>query len=528
MAPYFLRNLIPKKEADQSSRSLLTILGSLTKLQWAMFISGWLAWTCDGIDFFSVSLSIHNLAEDFNRSTHTITTSITLTLLFRSIGAIIFGVISDRYGRKWPLVFNLLLIAVLELGAGFVTTYQQFLALRSIFGIGMGGIWGMSAATALEDLPTDARGIASGVLQQGYAVGYLIAAIINLYLVPATPHGWRALFWMASGLSFGAAAIRACLPETAYFQAANAEAKREEEKKRERGEEVMGTRGKTRTFLRETGRMLRIHWARCIYGVLLMSGFNFLSHGSQDLYPTYLQDTKGFSPHNATVATIISNVGAICGGCIAGWASQHLGRRLTIIICVLFLGAFIPLWILPDTFSPLSAGAFFVQVGVQGAWGVVPIFLSEISPPAFRVTFPGVAYQLGNMVSSASAQIEATAGESLRTELVVNGEVREVPDYAKVQGIFIGCVAAYLIVVTIFGPENHGSHFEQHKAAFSEGAAREDGHFQGEPSTSRPKDDPESSPQLGDGSHSREKASSPESSSVGDDEKGRVSMNERV
>jgi SHS family lactate transporter-like MFS transporter len=469
MAPYFLRNLIPKREKKEhdDSRPLLEVLKSLTWLQWAMFASGWLAWTCDGIDFFSVSLSVKNLTRQFDRDTHTITTSITLTLLFRSIGAVIFGIISDRYGRKWPLVFNLLLIGVLELGAGFVNNFRQFLALRSLFGIGMGGIWGMAAATALEDLPVEVRGLASGVLQQGYAVGYLLAAVINLYLVPSVSQGWRALFWTASGISFFAAGVRACVPETTYFKLVKQQAKLE-------GKGLESAGSKTRTFLKETGRMLKVHWARCIYGVLLMTGFNFFSHGSQDLYPTYLIDSKGFSAHNSTVATIIGNCGAIAGGTIAGLASQYLGRRFTIILAVLFTAAFIPLWIIPSTFGPLSAGAFFVQMGVQGAWGVVPIFLSEISPPAFRATFPGVAYQLGNMVSSASAQIEATAGDDLRTTLFRDGKYEDVPDYAKVQGIFIGCVAAYLIIVTVFGPENHGSHFEKHKAAFEEGGGRDD------------------------------------------------------
>ncbi|EDR01408.1 uncharacterized protein LACBIDRAFT_333263 [Laccaria bicolor S238N-H82] len=156
----------------------------MTWLQWAQFFCGWLAWTCDAIDFFSVSLSVTHLQNQFNKSTHDITTAITLTLLFRPLGAVLFGIVSDRYGRKWPLVCNLVLVAVLELGAGFVQNFKQFLALRSLFGIGMGGIWGLAASTALENLPVELRSVGSGFLQEGYAVGYLIAAVINLYLVP--------------------------------------------------------------------------------------------------------------------------------------------------------------------------------------------------------------------------------------------------------------------------------------------------------------------------------------------------------
>ncbi|KDQ51274.1 hypothetical protein JAAARDRAFT_536713 [Jaapia argillacea MUCL 33604] len=466
MAPYFLRNLIPQKEKRRGGRPLLEVLASLTWIQWAMFFSGWLAWTCDAIDFFSVSLSVTRLQEQFGKSTHAITTSITLTLLFRSLGAVIFGIISDRFGRKWPLVINLLIVSVLELGSGFVNTFNEFLAVRSLFGIGMGGIWGLAASTALENLPVEARGLASGVLQQGYAVGYLLAAVIYLYLVPETPQTWRSLFWCASGISAFAACIRACLPESAVFL-------RAKEIERAKGINRSAKR-KTQIFFHETKEMLKTHWLLCIYAVLLMTGFNFLSHGSQDLYPTYLQTSKGFSSHNATVATIIGNCGAIAGGALAGFLSQYLGRRLTIIIFVVLIGAFIPLWIIPSSFGGLSAGAFWIQFGVQGAWGVIPIQLAEMSPPAFRATFPGVAYQVGNMVSSASAQIEATGGENMKTTLVQNGKTTIVPDYAKVQGIFIGVVAAFVIFITLIGPENHSSHFEKHKTAFEEGAGRDE------------------------------------------------------
>lgn len=464
MAPYFLRNLVPRREERQHSRPLLTVIASVTWLQWAQFLCGWLAWTCDAIDFFSVSLSVTHLQDQFNKSTHDITTAITLTLLFRPLGAVLFGIVSDRYGRKWPLVCNLVLVAVLELGAGFVQNFKQFLALRSLFGIGMGGIWGLAASTALENLPVELRGVGSGFLQEGYAVGYLIAAVINLYLVPEVKPGWRALFWTASGISLFTAFLRTLLPESEYFL-------RAKETDRANG---TNTSKKTKIFLHEVKEMLKRHWLLCIYAVLLMTGFNFLSHGSQDLYPTYLQQSKGFSAHNATVATIIGNLGAIAGGIVAGFISQYIGRRLTMIIMVLLVGAFIPLWILPSSFSGLSAGAFCIQFGVQGAWGVIPIQLAEMSPPAFRATFPGVAYQLGNMVSSASAQIETVGGQNLKTTIMKGGKLTVVPDYAKVQGIFIGVVAAFVVLITIVGPEKHGSHFEQHKAAFEEGAAEDD------------------------------------------------------
>ncbi|KAK0202271.1 major facilitator superfamily domain-containing protein [Desarmillaria ectypa] len=465
MAPYFLLNLIPQRQkTDEEARPLLTVLAGLSWIQWAHFFSGWLAWTCDAIDFFSVSLTVPRLAAQFGKQTSDITTAITLTLLLRVVGAIIFGTLSDRYGRKWPLVFNLVLIGVLELGVGFVNTYSEFLALRSLFGIGMGGIWGMAASTALENLPVEARGLGSGIMQQGYAGGYLLAACVDLKLVPAVSVGWRALFWTASGISMSAAVLRAVLPESEFFLNQKA-----------REDSQMSSMEKTKTFVREIGRMMKTHWLLCIYALLFMTGFNFLSHGSQDLYPTYLRDSKGISDHNATVATIIGNCGAITGGALAGFVSQYIGRRLTIVLFVLLVGCFIPLWIIPTSFGALAAGAFCVQFGVQGAWGVVPIQLSEMSPPAFRATFPGVAYQLGNMVSAASAQIEATGAAHQRTTIThPDGTIQNVPDYAKVQGILIGCVAVFLIVVTILGPENHGSHFENHKTAFEEGGGEDD------------------------------------------------------
>ncbi|KAJ7257251.1 MFS general substrate transporter [Mycena haematopus] len=460
MTIFFAPLRLPPPPAERPA-PLLTQLLTVTPLQWAFFWVGWLAWTCDAIDFFSVSLSVTSLATQFGKGTTDITKAITLTLLFRSVGAVLFGVFSDRFGRKWPLVFNLVLVSILELGAGFVQTYAQFLALRSLFGIGMGGIWGLAASNALENLPVGLRGLASGVLQQGYAVGYLLAAVVSLELVPTVPVGWRALFWTASGISLFGACARALLPESTNFLAARRAAE---------AHGIVSEAQKTRVFLHETWNMLKKHWALCVYAVLLMTGFNFLSHGSQDLYPTYMEKTKGFSPHSATIATIIGNCGAVAGGGFAGWISQFLGRRITIIAFTLLTAVFIPLWIIPSSFSGLAAGAFCIQFGVQGAWGVIPIHLAEMAPPAFRATFPGVAYQLGNMVSSASAQIESTGGDHLKT--TVKGVV--VPDYAKVQGILIGVVAAFVLFITIIGPENHGSHFEKHRAAFDEGGGDDD------------------------------------------------------
>jgi len=227
-----------------------------------------------------VSVSVDNLQDEFHKPAHDITTAITLTLLFRIVGAIIFGTISDRYGRKWPLVCNLLLMSAFQLGAGFAQTFGQFLVLRSFSGIFIGGIWGVTTSNVLENVPLEARGFISGVLQQGYAAGYIIAAAVNLSIVPQAKGGWRALFWIACGLSFATASFRALLPESEHFLQA------------EKDDRTRRTT-KTERFSKEIKGTLKRDWLLCIYAVLLMGGLTFLSHASQDLYPTFFTDDEG-------------------------------------------------------------------------------------------------------------------------------------------------------------------------------------------------------------------------------------------
>ncbi|GMG06407.1 unnamed protein product [Aspergillus oryzae var. brunneus] len=331
--------------------------------------------------------------------------------MLRSVGAITFGIASDRWGRKWPFVINNVLFIVLELGTGFCQTYKQFLACRALFGIAMGGLYGNAAATALEDCPLEARGIVSGLLQQGYAFGYLLATAFARGLVDTTPHGWRPLYWFGACPPVLIILFRLCLPETNTFLQRQATR-----------EEVRGG-----------------------------------SHGSQDLYPTLLKSEFSFSANAVTVTQVVANLGALTGGTLCGWASQIFGRRFSIIVISIVGGALL----YPYTFvtsTNVMAAAFFEQFCVQGAWGVIPIHLMELSPGSIRTFTVGTAYQLGNLVSSASSTIESTIGE--RFPLPPTETEKHRYQYGKVICIFMGCVFAYTIIVTFLGPERLGRQFD--------------------------------------------------------------------
>lgn len=349
-----------------------------------------------GLSFFTVSLTVADLSKAFDKTTAEITWGITLVLMFRSVGAITFGIAADRYGRKWPFVVNNILFIVLELGTGFCQTYQQFLAVRALFGIAMGGLYGNAAATALEDCPERARGLISGMLQQGYAFGYLLATVFFRGLVNTTPHGWRPLFWFGACPPVLIIIFRLCLPET--------DSNIERQRVRASGQNVGST------FINEGKVALKRHWLTLLYLVLLMAGFNFMSHGSQDLYPTMLSNQYNFSANAVTITQVVANLGAMTGGTVVGYLSQTFGRRFSIIVSCVVGGALL----YPYSFvgnERVIAAAFFEQFCVQGAWGVIPIHLMELSPGSFRTFVVGTSYQLGNLVSSASSTIEATIGE---------------------------------------------------------------------------------------------------------------------
>lgn len=420
----------------------IRLLRMLDLQQWLFFFVAFIAWTWDAFDFFTVSLTVEQLAEEFGKTNRDITWGITLVLMLRSVGAIIFGIASDRYGRKWPFIVNNILFIVLELGTGFTQNYDQFLAVRALFGIAMGGLYGNAAATALEDCPQEARGIISGMLQQGYAFGYLLATAFARGLVDTTSHGWRPLFWFGACPPVLIIIFRFFLPETVSF--------RERVAARKAQGSIAGT------FVEEGKVALRRHWILLIYLVLLMAGFNFMSHGSQDLYPTMLTNEFNFSHNGVTVTQVVANLGAMTGGTVVGYCSQIFGRRFSIIVMCIIGGALLYPYSFTKSHS-VAAAAFFEQFCVQGAWGVIPIHLMELSPGSFRTFVVGTSYQLGNLVSSASSTIEATIGERfpLPPKLQGGHEIKRY-DYGKVICIFMACVYVYVIILTFIGPERRG------------------------------------------------------------------------
>ncbi|CAF4708044.1 unnamed protein product [Rotaria socialis] len=435
----------------------------LNRQQTAFFLVAFFAWTLDAFDFFSVTLNIIEIGKTFNKSVAHITWGITVTLMLRSVGAIVFGIAGDRFGRKWPFVINIAFYATLEILTGFCTTYGQFIVCRALFGVAMGGIYGNCATTALEDAPEAARGLLSGILQQGYAMGYLLAAAFNIAITHNQPYGWRALFWLAGFLPLLVALWRIFLPETKTFLSIKEARKAGKTKGNihcyfiyvrriliidEAGHEVSAVQAVINS-IRPT---LKKYWMTLIYLILMMTGFNFLAHGSQDLYPTFLSNQLQFSTGLVTITTIVSNCGALIGGSLIGYSSSFFGRRLSIIVVLIAGAALIPAYLLPRN-KTIMIGAFFQQLCVQGAWGVVPIHLIELAPDEFRSFVVGTAYQLGNLISSASSTIEASLGQRFPLESDSEITASHRFDYGKVMAIFLACTYVYLLIIILLGPE---------------------------------------------------------------------------
>lgn len=412
--------------------ALLAPLRTLTPVQRRAFIASFLGWTLDAFDFFIMTFVVSRVASDFALAIPAVAAAITITLMCRPLGALIFGMLADRFGRRTPLMLSVALYSLFELLTAFSPNFTIFLILRALYGVAMGGEWGVGAALALETLPAKARGIASGILQQGYATGYLLAAIVFGALI--THIGWRGMFVIGVLPAFLVLYIRTGVEESPVW--------------REGAAAKIGERG---ALLRAIGRQPLLF----VYAILLMTAFTFMSHGSQDLFPTFLTKQQGYPPSLTGTVTVIMNIGAIIGGTLLGGYSQRLGRRAPIMICCVLGAACIPLWsgMLGATIPFLTVGAFLIQFFVQGAWGVIPAHLNELSPSDVRGTFPGFTYQLGNLFSAYSAQWEASY--ATKHFPLPGGSA----NYGHAMAIIMIGVFAAVLILTAIGRERRGITF---------------------------------------------------------------------
>jgi len=359
----------------------------LTPVQRNAFIACFLGWSLDAFDFFILTFCVSAIATQFQAKVSAVAEAIFITLALRPVGAFLFGMMADRWGRRPTLMVDIIAYSVFELSSAFAPSLKIFLITRALFGIAMGGEWGVGAALAFETLPAEGRGFFSGVLQEGYAVGYLMAALVYGTLFHFV--GWRGMFVIGALPAFLVIYIRSKVAESPSWEQGRVSRKAEDR----RGNGVLKYLG-TFAFL-----------------VVLMFAFTSLSHGSQDLYPTFLTKDHKFTPQTVGLIAIIANIGALFGGVLFGTWSEKFGRRKTIVTAALLAIPVIPLWAYSHTVPMLALGGFLMQFMVQGAWGVVPAHLNELSPPAVRGTFPGLAYQLGNLLSSRNSVLQAKLAE---------------------------------------------------------------------------------------------------------------------
>ncbi len=393
------------------------------------FVACFLGWALDAFDFFLLTFVLVPVAHEFGRTIPEVAFGITLTLMMRPLGAFIFGFLGDKFGRRIPLMGDIIFYSVIELLTAFAPNFTVFLILRALFGVGMGGEWGLGASLAMESLPTATRGLFSGILQQGYAVGYLIAAVVYWIVFPF--FGWRALFVAGALPALLVLYIRARVPESPVWQ-------RNKERRQHLPLDIRG-------FIRQHGPLF-------IHVVLLMTAFNYMSHGTQDLYATFLERQRGFGVSEKSMIAIIYAIGAICGGTVIGFFSQRWGRRRAIIFCAVCGMLLIPVWVFAPGTALLIVGGFLMQFMVQGAWGVVPVHLNEVSPADFRGTFPGLAYQLGNFAAAYAAQQQAWLAEKFRT-------ASGTPNYALTMALVECVVFIAIIVLAATGREERGKEF---------------------------------------------------------------------
>jgi SHS family lactate transporter-like MFS transporter len=386
---------------------------------WAALLAGFLGWTLDAFDFFLVVVCLTAIGKEFHQTDKAVALSLTLTLAFRPVGAFIFGLLADRYGRRLPLMIDLIFYSIVEVATGFAPNFTTFLVLRALFGIGMGGEWGVGASLAMEKVPPKWRGVLSGLLQQGYALGNLLATLCLLFLF--NRWGWRPLFFLGGLPALLALFVRFRVKESEVWQT---------------------TRNRSWGGL---GKTVSQNWKLFFYLVLLMTGMNLASHGTQDMYPTFLQRFWHLGLGERSLVLSLSMIGAITGGVLIGLISDRAGRRKAI-VSSLALGILItPLWAYAPQIGLLVAGAFLMQFFVQGAWGVIPAHLSELSPNQVRGFLPGFAYQCGVLIASSVGYLEAGFAERM--------------SYATAMAATAATVLAATAVLAAVGRENRGLHF---------------------------------------------------------------------
>lgn len=369
----------------------------LTGDQRNAFMASFLGWTMDAFDYFLVVLVYADIATTFHHAKTDVAFLTTATLAMRPVGALLFGLWADRVGRRVPLMVDVSFYSVIGFLCAFAPNFTVLVILRLLYGIGMGGEWGLGAALSMEKVPAERRGVFSGLLQEGYAFGYLLASVAALVVMNWLGLSWRWLFGLSIIPALISLIIRYRVKESEVWEAAQDRMRLTKTRIRD----VLGNPAIVRRF---------------VYLVLLMTAFNWMSHGTQDVYPTFLTATTdhgaGLSSLTARWIVVIYNIGAIIGGLAFGTLSQRFSRRYTIVFCAALGLPIVPLFAYSRTAAMLCLGSFLMQVFVQGAWGVIPAHLTEMSPDAIRGVYPGVTYQLGNLLAAFNLPIQERLAES--------------------------------------------------------------------------------------------------------------------
>jgi SHS family lactate transporter-like MFS transporter len=408
------------------------ILMAMNSVQRKVVIAGFLGWTLDAFDFFILIFAAKAIAADFHVGREDVIFAVTLTLMARPLGAFVFGLLADRFGRRPMLMLDVALFSFFELASAFAPNLTALFVIRLLFGFAMGGEWGLGSSLTMEIIPEKSRGFVSGLLQEGYACGNLLAALLFWLLFDHV--GWRGMFVVGFLPALLVFYIRSAVPESPVW---------EHTQKTKSAQE------------RHPLQAMRGYWGRALFMIVLMTLFNCFSHGTQDLYPLFLQVEKGYGTDLTGKLSVIGPLGAILGGLVFGALSERIGRKRAIILATLLSLPILKLWAFSSEPLMLGLGVFWLQVMVQGAWGVVPVHLNELSPDAVRATMPGLTYQIGNFISAGVPWVLTTLAEANHKQ------------YGLTMAVFIAGIAVMLAIVTALGPEAKGQRFG---AAAAQGA----------------------------------------------------------